>query len=377
MPFFSGSIVETEVDVETESEAFGVTSTALTEARPARRTPSMLLALLTSMLLVLTGLATAPAALAAEPVVVQSTTTASSTGLTVQVNASGLPDSIYAAMIEKGTAWKLVDQGSTDYVAFALPFPKVTDGKASFTMSAPKAKLDRKKKYELVVWKIHSAATEDNIYSLTDVAVTEAQWNTVFAVAQPTTTTVKFAKSTAKYNAANSATVTVTSKSGTPTGKVNLTVAGKKYTANLSKGAAKIKLAKAVKVGTHTATANYLGATGKFTASKATTKVKVAKATPKVSLKLAKSKVKASKNAKVTVTVTIPGSLKAKASKFKVKIYDGKKLLKSATLKSNGKVTVKLPKIKKTGTHKITATVSKTGNTNAKTSAKKNLKVVD
>ncbi|MFV0435559.1 MAG: Ig-like domain repeat protein [Leucobacter sp.] len=335
----------------------------------------MLLALLASAVLIFGGLVAAPAAQAetAPAATATSTVTASASGLSVAVAASGLPDGqVYAAMIEKGTAWKLVDQESTDYVAFALPFPRVASGKVNFTLNAPAAKLDRTKEYELVVWKVHTAATEDNIYSLTDIPVTAAQWDTVFL---STTTAVKFSPTKPVYNGATTATVTVKGKSGTPTGTVALKIDGKTYSATLKSGSAAIKLNTAVRAGSRAATATYTSNNAaKFKNSSGKATVKVAKATPKVSIKLTKTKVTTKQNATVQVSVTVPGSLKAKAAKAKVQVFDGSKRIKNVTTNSSGKVNVKLPKLK-AGSHKIKVKVVGNSNLNAKNSSSKTLKV--
>ncbi|MFV0434680.1 MAG: 5'-nucleotidase C-terminal domain-containing protein [Leucobacter sp.] len=192
----------------------------------------------------------------------------------------------------------------------------------------------------------------------------------------PTTTTVKFAKSSTKYNGANSATVTVTSDYGTPTGKATLRIAGKNYTAKLVDGKAKIALSKPVKVGTHEATAEYThaGDGTLLASSSATVTVKVTKATPKVSAKLRASKVSSKKQATVKVAVTIPGSLKAKASQFKVRVFDGSKRLKTVTVNKAGKANIKLPKLKK-GTHKIRVEAVATANTTSNSSVVRRLTV--
>ena len=196
-----------------------------------------------------------------------------------------------------------------------------------------------------------------------------------------TTTELTFSKSSLAYNAANSAIVTVKMEDDvpdTPTGEVSVTIAGKTYAATLKNGSAKIALSPAVKAGTHNVEASYSGAPGKFASSSSSpaVKLKVAKTTPKVAIKLVKSKVKASKHAKLKVTVSIPGSLKTKASKYKVQIFDGAKMIKTTKLNTAGKISVTLPKIKKVAKHKIKVKVLSTASTTAKTSAKKTLTVV-
>lgn len=111
---------------------------------------------------------------------VKATTSVTSQGLKVDVTATGLPGGIYAALIERGTGADLDMSKPDSYAAFALPFPKVTDGAASFSLSAPADKLDRAKEYEVLVWKIHSMPNADTTYGQTNVSVTSEQWDELF-----------------------------------------------------------------------------------------------------------------------------------------------------------------------------------------------------
>ena len=136
------------------------------------------------------------------PTVTATATAASAAdGLTVDVSATGLPSNIsgaYAAIIEKGTASALEDPSSPT-VAFALPFPTVTNGATTFSLTAPVANLDRSKQYEVLIWKQHAAATAENIYAEQDIAVTEAQWDAIFPAPQAPkpTATAKVTKAAA------------------------------------------------------------------------------------------------------------------------------------------------------------------------------------
>lgn len=107
-------------------------------------------------------------------------------GLTVDVAASDLPADItstYAAIIEKGTAAALADPSSPT-AAFAVPFPTVSAGASAFSLTAPAEKLDRTKQYEVLIWKLHSGATPENIYAEQDIAITDAQWDAIFPATQ-------------------------------------------------------------------------------------------------------------------------------------------------------------------------------------------------
>lgn len=311
---------------------------------------------------------------AAVPATVDATVTAaSSAGLTVSVNASGLRNGAtagYGALIERGTEGSLTDPSSPTAAVAQIA---IADGSSSFSLVAPKSKLDPAKQYSVVIWKNHSAATPENIYAIADVDVTPAQWGEVFS---PTTTNLKLASTSVAYNAATSATVTVSSEAGTPTGTATLKVAGQTSVVELVGGTATVKLSKLLKVGSYPATVAFANSgTGTlFGASSATATVKVVKATPKVSAKLAKKSVSAKKNARLNVAVSIPGTLGAKAAKYKVQVFDGKKKLKTVALSSTGKAGVKLPKLKR-GTHKLKVVVLATANTNAKSSSAIKLKV--
>ena len=98
----------------------------------------------------------------------------------------------------------------------------------------------------------------------------------------------------------------------------------------------------------------------------------VAKAASTTSLSLNKKKIKKSKKAVATVRVS---SIGTPAPTGAVKVYDGKKVIKKATLKASAKGVVKvtLPKLKKKGTHKIKVTY--VGNTVAKASTSKVVKL--
>lgn len=198
-----------------------------------------------------------------------------------------------------------------------------------------------------------------------------------WVVAKPnakTQVSISFGKSTIAYNAAAAAVVKVTASGtqATPTGTVSLRIDGRSYSATLSRGQVAIKLTKAVSAGKQTVSVGYSGTPG-FEKSSGTTKLTVTKAKPKVSTKLAK-KVRSRQKATIKVTVTVPGSLHAKAAKLKVQVYDGKKKLKTARTSSAGKVSIKLPKLKK-GKHKIRVKVVGNTNLSSKYSSTRVLKV--
>ncbi|MBP1327089.1 hypothetical protein JOF28_002321 [Leucobacter exalbidus] len=184
--------------------------------------------------------------------------------------------------------------------------------------------------------------------------------------ANATTTTVAFTPTTFGYNVAKTAKVTVKSARGSlvPAGSVAMKINGATYKAKLTGGKASIKLTKPANAGSRAVSVAYTSnVPAEFKNSTGSTKVKITKVAPKVTATFAKSRVTKKQNATVKVTVSVPGTLKAKASKVKVQVFDGSKKIKSATLNSQGKVNVKLPKLK-AGSHKIKVKV--VGNSNLK-----------
>lgn len=143
------------------------------------------IAAVVAALLVIAGVITAPVARAAGGTISGTVTAASASGLTVQVQASGLGEvaSAYAAMIPQGREADVTGAGG--YTAFAIPFPTITDGATSFTLSAPAAKLDRATTYEVLIWTQHSAPNASTIYARADVAISAGQWDAVFGPITP------------------------------------------------------------------------------------------------------------------------------------------------------------------------------------------------
>ena len=140
------------------------------------------LAITLALLLTVAGAITAsPAHALVDGAVITGTVTgAAESGLTLQVEASGLgePTQAYAALIEKGTESAI--SGAGGYAAFAQPFPVITAGATSFALSAPTAALDRNKVYEVLIWQVHSPANAETIYARSDVAISSGQWDAVF-----------------------------------------------------------------------------------------------------------------------------------------------------------------------------------------------------
>ena len=148
-----------------------------------------LLASLTSLLLIVTGLVVAQPALAAgTATVTASVSSASAAGLSVRVQASGLPaeaTGAYVAVIETGTESGVTGGGG--YAAMQW-VRSVTDGALTVGLDAAAASLDRAKTYEVLVWAQHSNPDASTIYGRGGIGVTDAQWDAVFgAVEEPGT----------------------------------------------------------------------------------------------------------------------------------------------------------------------------------------------
>jgi len=189
------------------------------------------------------------------------------------------------------------------------------------------------------------------------------------------TTTVRLAKPSHAYGDRTTATVTVASPCRKPSGQVRVSVGGTVVTGTLNAaGSVTVTLPADLRPGTRTVTASYAGATG-ITGSVASTSHRVAKASPKVSFRFAKSTVKTSQRAKVTVAASIPGAARLRPY-GKVVVRDGTKVIATRTLKPGhrGKLTVTLPKLKN-GKHRIRVTLAGNAVQTARTTPVKRLTV--
>jgi len=203
---------------------------------------------------------------------------------------------------------------------------------------------------------VHKAAnvTSGKLLVLTPQNTDPTTRAQVVDIKTSSTTKLALSPTTVKFGTAAKATATVTGAAAAPTGKVEFREGSKVLaTATLAvsgkTGKATVTLPKSLKVGKHALTAVYLGSTTVAT-SKGTATLTVAKAKPKVSVSASSWKVK--KNSTPKVTVTVKGSSGAATPTGKVSVKVGSKTV-TATLK-NGKATVKLPKVTKTSTVKVT-----------------------
>lgn len=157
------------------------------------------------------------------------------------------------------------------------------------------------------------------------------------------TTTLSLAARAVPVGKATSATVGVKVDGAAAAGSVKVEVDGKPFrtVAVGVSGTATIALPGTLAVGTHRITASLAAAPG-VAASQASTTLTVGKAASATQVKLAKKKIKKSKRATVTVSVT--GAPAGSSARGTVTIFDGAKRLRTVAL-ANGSATVKLPKL--------------------------------
>ncbi|CAN5169308.1 hypothetical protein BH09ACT10_BH09ACT10_21200 [soil metagenome] len=191
-------------------------------------------------------------------------------------------------------------------------------------------------------------------------------------VTNPTATSVGWSIKKAKYGVSRTASIAVKAQVGQAGGVVEIREGSRVLArATLMNGSAKVKLpGTALAAGSHAVRVYYVGPSASPSASTATT-LSVTKTTSKISLTVPKS-VKKSKRATVSVKVKVVG---VPSPKGKVKIYDGKKLIATISLTSLGKGSVLLPKLSKTGSHKIKAVYVGTSSITGKSSSTKRLTV--
>ncbi len=189
--------------------------------------------------------------------------------------------------------------------------------------------------------------------------------------------TVKLGATKAKAGAKPKVRVTVSGLTGASlTGKVTVKRGSKVLATATLKASHRGKITISVpkqKVGKHQLTATFVGNTSLLPSSSARARLTVTKAKPKVSFKLVKKKISRSAKAKVKVVVKVAGIA---GPTGKLRIYDGKKRLRTVTLKAKhrGRLTVTLPRLK-AGKHRIKVVYAGSSQTTKKTSAKKTLTV--
>lgn len=127
-----------------------------------------------------------PTAPVVKPSLTATVAAKSKTGLKVTAKLANIVSDTgaYVSVIEAGTAGQLTADNTGLAVAW-IPAAKFTNGGATVAIDVPKAKLDRKKTYEVVSWKAHTNPTLDALYGNVTLKVTAAQWDTVFPAVAP------------------------------------------------------------------------------------------------------------------------------------------------------------------------------------------------
>lgn len=179
-------------------------------------------------------------------------------------------------------------------------------------------------------------------------------WRTYFTDTPPSISgRVVVSPATTTYGRAGRVTATVaqgtTYAMGTVTFRAGTRVLG---TVRLSRGSAAVTVPVGVGVGTHAVTASYRADYSPTTAV-ARAALRISKAGTTTKARLSKKKVTRTQRAKVAVTVTPRGTSLRPTGR--VTVFDGKKRVARATLTvgKRGRVTVRLPKLKKRGKHVI------------------------
>lgn len=185
------------------------------------------------------------------------------------------------------------------------------------------------------------------------------------------TTSVTLAATAVPYGTSTTAAITVASKHKVA-GSVSVSVDGKTVLGALADGAATVTLPATVGVGTHLVTVTYAG-TATVEASAATATLKVTQGVPAVTATL--SKKSAGYASPVALTVKVTGSGGVAPASSTVLVYDGTKVVRTATIGATGSGVITLPTLA-VGKHKISAYVVGSGSQQAVTSAVSTLSVV-
>ena len=111
-------------------------------------------------------------------------TAASEAGLQVSADISRIKlqegdAGVYVAIIEDGAEAE-VTQANMGVAAEYFAKSRIVDGAVSSSLAAAAEKLDREKKYEVLVWRAHGLASEDRILGRGAIEVTDEQWDDVF-----------------------------------------------------------------------------------------------------------------------------------------------------------------------------------------------------
>lgn len=295
------------------------------------------------------------------------TVAVSGTGWTT---ADGTSGSIIAVKIDEGayshlpgetvhpnaTVWALIEAADDGSFSTAITLPTATSSTPAFAPGVHSLR-----------FLTGSSKAGDAIRTLRSDDLT------VSAPAAATTTAVSVLRRSSPYGTANVATVSLTTAGAGTAGTVVLRDGS--WTTSVAvpaAGVAKVSLPAGLGVGAHKLTAGFAGRTG-LSPSTGSVSYTVVKATSSSALALNKTKIKKSKRAVATVKIKAAGIAGPTGS---VKIYDGSKVVTSASLAASAKGSIKitLPKLKK-GTHKITAVYAGSGTVKGSSSKVVALKV--
>ena len=178
-----------------------------TLAVSSKRAGTGLLALVTSFLVVLSGLFVVPTVANAVVEGASATVTvtgADATGLTVKADFEGVPPTTIPSRAGQGVYIALAPTGTTEVVGGGAWIMQATivGGVGSGSVKTLTADLDRTETYDLVVWYAHGNPDPGTIVLQQPVTITTAQWDAIFGPeAATTTTTLSAAPSTVSKNA--------------------------------------------------------------------------------------------------------------------------------------------------------------------------------
>ena len=271
--------------------------------------------------------------------------------------------------------WAPSDDGGspiTHYTATAQPGGVTCTAMPSPALQCTLSGLQPTTEYTITVTATNSVGTSAPSNAVVFTPVTTAP-------PPPTTTKrpaiIAIEMTRAAYGRAYSIPVKVTASQAV-SGTVTVTSGGKRLGSATLPGSQSASVlvpvpAKLLPPGLHTVTATY-GGSPTVAASKVSAKsLRIAKATPKISAKFKKAKIRKKKHARVVVSVTAPGIKKPAG---KIAIYQGKKKVATAKLRK-GKVTVTL-RLFTVGKHKLVVRYLGNANVKAKKHKAMTLKVV-
>lgn len=195
------------------------------------------------------------------------------------------------------------------------------------------------------------AHTYNATFNPTNAALFTPSQSTAVSTTVQKTSAISVGSVSKSFGAAANIPVSVTGDGAPAGGSVTVNVGGNVTTVGLANGSASIGVPTTLGAGNYAISVTY-NSDGATAGSAVNGSLSISKAGTASSLKLSKKSIKASKKAKVTITVKAPGS--SVPATGKVTIKAGKKTVGSGTVK-NGKVTINLKKLKK-GSYKLKAT---------------------